>query len=110
MTATIDIEQLRQAAAMLRTPTASWHREEMAAALEKAAKRGERKVRKVKPFDPFTENLLAAFLKVKCPSQAAVRWQGDWPVHLEHNGTIIEDAKIAARYLKQTKHREQVAA
>jgi hypothetical protein len=36
MTTTIDIDQLRKAAAMLRTPTASWHREEMAAVLEAA--------------------------------------------------------------------------
>lgn len=103
MTTTIDIEQLRQAAAMLRTPTASWHREAMAAALEKAAQRGEskpRKPRKAKPFDPFTEDLLNKFLKVKYPSRAPVRAK-PWPVHLEHDGTIIEDGKVAAAYLKQ---------
>jgi hypothetical protein len=104
MTTTIDIEQLRQAAAMLRMPTASWHRAEMAAALEQAVQRGEREARKprrVKPFDPFTEDLLSKFFKVRYPSQAHVRAQGDWPVHLEHNGTIIEDGKVAAAYLKQ---------
>jgi hypothetical protein len=102
MTTTIDIEHLRRAADMLRTPAASWHREEMAAALEQAIKRGERKVRKprkAKRFDPFTEDLLSKFLKVKYPSRAHVRVQ-DWPVHLEHDGTIIEDGKVAAAYLK----------
>jgi hypothetical protein len=110
-TTTIDAEQLRQAAAMLRTPTASWHRAEMAAVLEQAAERGARKVRKprkAKPFDPFTEGQRAKFLKIKYPSRAHLRPQGDWPVRLEHNGTIIEDGKIAAAYLKQT--REPVAA
>jgi hypothetical protein len=103
MTTTIDIEQVRRAAAMLRTPTASWHREEMAAVLEKAAQRGERRARKpkAKPFDPLTEDLLAKFLKVKYPSRAHVRHQGDWPVRLEHNGTIIESGKVAAVYLKR---------
>jgi hypothetical protein len=104
MTTTIDIDQLRQAAAMLRTPTASWHHEDMAAVLEAAVKRGERKVRKphkAERFDAFTEDLLAKFLKVKYPSRAHVRCQGDWPIHLEHNGTIIEDGKVAAAYLKQ---------
>jgi len=103
MTTTIDIEQLRKAAEMLRTPTASWHREEMATVLELAAKRGERKPsrpRKAKPFDPFTEDLIGKFLKVKYPSRAHVRAK-DWPVHLEHDGTIIEDGKIVAKYLKQ---------
>jgi hypothetical protein len=60
-----------------------------------------RKPRKVKRFDPFTEDLLAKFLKVKYPSRAPLRPQGDWPVHLEHNGTIIEDTKTATAYLKQ---------
>jgi hypothetical protein len=104
MTTTIEVAQLREAAAMLRTPTASWHREDMAAVLDAAIKRGERKVRtprKAKRFDPFTEELLGRFLKVKCASRAPVRCQGDWPVHLEHNGTIIEDVKIASAYLKQ---------
>ena len=113
MTTTIDIEQLRAAAAMLRTPTASWHREQMADVLDLAAKRSERKVRKprkAKRFDPFTEAQLAKFLKVKYPSRAAVRYQGDWPVYLEHNGTIIEDGKVAAAYLKQMRDREKVAA
>lgn len=104
MTTTIDIDELRQAVAMLRTPTASWHREDMAALLEKAIQRGERKARKprkVKTFDPFTEDLLGKFLKIKYPSRASVRYQGDWPIHLEHDGTIIEDGKTATAYLKQ---------
>jgi hypothetical protein len=99
-----DTAQLRRAAAMLRTPTASWHREEMATVLEAVADRGARKVRKprkAKPFDPFTERLLGEFLKVKCPSRAHVRCQGDWPIHLEHDGTVIEDGKVAAAYLRQ---------
>jgi hypothetical protein len=103
MTTTIDIEQLRRAAAMLRQPTASWHREEMAAVLEAAAERGERKARKprkAKPFDPFTEAQLAKLFKVKFPSRAHVRAQ-EWPVRLEHNGTIIESRKAAAAYLRQ---------
>lgn len=76
----------------------------MAAALEKAADRGARKARrprKAARFDPFTENLLAKFLKVKYPSRADVRYAGDWPIRLEHNGTIIEDGRVAAAYLKQ---------
>jgi hypothetical protein len=103
VTTTVDIGQLRQAAAMLRTPTASWHREDMAAVLEAAADRGARtaRKRKAKRFDPFTEDLLAKFLKVKCPSLGVRNRQGDCPVRLEHNGTIIEDVKTAAAYLKQ---------
>jgi hypothetical protein len=105
MTTTIDIEQLRKAAAMLRTPTASWHREDMAAVLETAIQRGERKARKprkAKPFDPFTEDLLAKFLKVKYPSLGVrPRPEGDWPIRLEHDGTIIESGKVAAVYLKR---------
>jgi hypothetical protein len=102
-TVAIDVVQLQHAAAMLRSPTASWHREDMAAVLEKAAEHGERKARKprkVKPFDPFTEDLLAKFLKVKCSSRADLRAQ-EWPVRFEHNGTIIENGKTATAYLKQ---------
>jgi len=111
MTTTIDVEQLKRAAAMLRTPTASWHREAMAEVLDLAAKRGERKPskpRKAKPYSPHTERLLAEFLKIKYPSRAHVRAQ-PWPVYLEHNGTVIEDGKTATAYLKQAKC-EQVAA
>ena len=71
----------------------------MASILEMAADRGERKVRKPRKVKPSRN--VELFLKAKFVSRAAVRYNGDWPVHLEHNGTIIEDVKTAAAYLKQ---------
>jgi|HubBroStandDraft_5_1064220.scaffolds.fasta_scaffold687880_1 hypothetical protein len=101
MTTTIDIKQLREAARMLRTPTASWHREAMAIVLEEAAKHGAQKPpRKPRKAKTFEEEQVAKLLKVKFPSRAMTRTQA-WPVYLGHDGTIIEDGKVAAAYLKQ---------
>jgi hypothetical protein len=98
MTTTIDTDQLRQAAQMLRTPTASWHREAMAAVLEQAAQRKPApKARKAKTFE---SEQVAKLLRVRFPSRAMTRAKA-WPVHLEHNGTVIEDSKVATAYLKQ---------
>jgi len=95
----VEVAQVRAAAVMLRTPTASWHREAMAERLLAMAEPKPRKARKAKRFDPFTEAQLAKFLKVKLPSRAAVRAK-PWPVGFEHDGTIIEDGKTATAYLK----------
>jgi hypothetical protein len=115
MTTTIDIDQLRRAAEMLRTPAASWHREEMAAVLELAVMRGERRVRKAKP-----SRNVELFLKAKFVNSAPGNGRGarfarpdDVNVYMECNGQRIytndpAGAKAAREYLKAL--REQVAA